>query len=76
MNNPKVVGAVGGTIAAISVRTASRATAHLWIEEPIALAAWRHMQECEELNTKAIEGFIAERCNKGPEKLGITCNKE
>lgn len=46
------------------------------IEEPIALAAWRHMQECEELNTKAIEGFIAERCNKGPEKLGITCNKE
>lgn len=46
------------------------------IEKPIALAAWRHMQQCDELNTKAIEGFIAERCNKGPEKIGITCNEE
>lgn len=46
------------------------------IEKPIALASWRNMQQCDELNTKAIEGFIAERCNKGPEKLGITCNRE
>ena len=46
------------------------------IESTVALAAWRHMQECEELNTKAIEGFIKERCDKGPEKLGITCARE
>ncbi len=46
------------------------------IEKPIALASWRHMQQCDELNTKAIEGFISDRCNKGPEKLGITCNQE
>lgn len=46
------------------------------IEKPIALASWRHMQQCDELNTKAIEGFIDERCNKGPEKLGITCSRE
>ncbi len=46
------------------------------IEKPIALASWRHMQQCDELNTKAIEGFIDDRCNKGPEKLGITCNRE
>jgi hypothetical protein len=46
------------------------------IESPIALASWRHMQECQKLNTKAIEGFIKDRCNNGPEKLGITCAKE
>ncbi|CAN5826330.1 hypothetical protein BH23ACT12_BH23ACT12_00980 [soil metagenome] len=46
------------------------------IEKPIALASWRHMQECDELNTTAIEGFIKERCNKAPEKLGITCAKD
>jgi hypothetical protein len=46
------------------------------IETPIALAAWRHSQGCEELNTTVIEGFIRDRCNKGPEKVGTTCAKE
>jgi hypothetical protein len=46
------------------------------IESPIAMAAWRHSQQCEKLNLTAIEGFIEERCNKGPEKIGITCTKE
>jgi hypothetical protein len=46
------------------------------IENTIALSAWRHMQECEELNTTAIQGFINDRCNKGPEKIGITCAEE
>ena len=46
------------------------------IEKPVVMTAWRHMQECEELNTTAIEGFIEERCNKGPEKLGITCARD
>jgi len=46
------------------------------IEKPIALAAWRHSQQCESLNTKAIEGFIRARCNKGPEKVGVTCVRD
>jgi hypothetical protein len=46
------------------------------ITKPIALSAWRHSQECEKFNTKAIEGFINDRCNKGPEKVGTTCVRE
>jgi hypothetical protein len=46
------------------------------IESPIAVAAWRHSQQCEKLNLTAIEGFIVERCNKGPEKIGVTCTRE
>lgn len=45
------------------------------IDKPIVLTSWRHMQKCDELNTTAIEGYIDDRCNKGPEKIGITCNK-
>ncbi len=45
------------------------------IDKPIVLASWRHMQKCDELSTTAIEGYIDDRCNKGPEKIGITCNK-
>lgn len=41
------------------------------IDKPIALASWTNLQQCDELNTKAIEGFIDDRCNKGPEKLGL-----
>lgn len=46
------------------------------ITKPIALAAWRHSQECETFNPKALEGFINDRCNKGPEKVGTTCAGE
>ncbi len=46
------------------------------IEKPIAIAAWRHSQQCDRLNTKAVEGFIQERCNKGPEKVGVTCARD
>lgn len=46
------------------------------IESPIAMASWRNNQECEKLNTKAIEGFIEERCNKAPEKLGLACVRD
>ena len=46
------------------------------IEKPVAIASWRHSQQCEELNTTAIEGFIRERCNKGPEKVGTTCVRD
>lgn len=45
------------------------------IETPVAFAAWRHHQTCEELNFTVIEGFISDRCNKGPEKVGVTCIK-
>ncbi|HEX2054551.1 MAG TPA: DUF3105 domain-containing protein [Actinomycetota bacterium] len=43
------------------------------IEQPVAITAWRHLQTCEELNLTVIEGFIEDRCNKGPEKVGTTC---
>jgi hypothetical protein len=46
------------------------------IEKPVAMASWRHSQQCEKLNLTAIEGFIEQRCNKGPEKIGITCTRE
>lgn len=46
------------------------------IDKPVAMASWRHSQQCDELNTKAIEGFIRERCNKGPEKVGTTCARD
>jgi hypothetical protein len=45
------------------------------IEKPVVMTAWRHMQQCDELNLTAIEGFIADRCNKGPEKVGTTCSE-
>lgn len=45
------------------------------IETPVAFAAWRHHQTCEQLNFTVIEGFIADRCNKGPEKVGVTCTR-
>lgn len=46
------------------------------IESPIALAAWNHIQECERMNTVAIEGFIQDRCNQGPERVGLTCVRD
>ena len=46
------------------------------IEKPVAIAAWRHSQQCDELNLTVIEGFIDERCNKGPEKVGTTCQRD
>lgn len=43
------------------------------IEKPVVMTSWRNMQQCDELNITAIQGFIADRCNKAPEKVGTTC---
>jgi hypothetical protein len=42
------------------------------IEKPIVLASWTRMQQCDTFNAEAVNGYIREHCNKGPEKL-TTC---
>lgn len=43
------------------------------IDDPLALAAWGSLQTCERYNETIVKAFIKERCNKGPEKLGLRC---
>jgi hypothetical protein len=44
------------------------------IDKPIVMTAWTHMQKCDRLSTRAIQGFVDEFCGKGPEKL-TTCRR-
>ncbi|MDQ4149982.1 MAG: DUF3105 domain-containing protein [Actinomycetota bacterium] len=44
------------------------------IDRPIVIASWTRMQKCDRFSEAAIEAYIAEWCNKGPEKL-TTCRK-
>ena len=44
------------------------------IEAPLAITAWRHMQQCQKVSRPVIESFIEQRCNKGPEKLTPNCD--
>jgi hypothetical protein len=44
------------------------------IKAPVAITAWRYMQQCQKVSKPVIERFIEERCNKGPEKLTPDCD--
>lgn len=44
------------------------------IDQPIAIASWTHMQQCERFSQDAVAGYIQEHCNKAPEKL-TTCRR-
>lgn len=43
------------------------------LDDPLGLAAWGRVQTCERYNETVVSAFIKERCNKGPEKLGLRC---
>jgi Protein of unknown function (DUF3105) len=43
------------------------------IKAPVAITAWRYMQQCQKVSKPVIERFIDTRCNKGPEKLTPDC---
>jgi hypothetical protein len=43
------------------------------IKAPVAITAWRHMEQCKSVSKPVIENFIEQRCNKGPENFNIEC---
>ena len=42
-------------------------------ETPVAITAWRYMQQCQKVSKPVIENFIEQRCNKSPEPLTPDC---
>lgn len=42
------------------------------IDANVALASWTRAMECDEYSAEAIQGYIEQYCNQGPEKL-TTC---
>ncbi|HVF11995.1 MAG TPA: DUF3105 domain-containing protein [Actinomycetota bacterium] len=43
------------------------------LDKPLGIAAWGRVQTCEKYDETVVKAFIKERCNKGPEKLGLRC---
>ena len=43
------------------------------IKVPLAITAWRYMEQCQKVSKTVVENFIEQRCNKGPENFNLKC---
>ncbi|MGI8426567.1 MAG: DUF3105 domain-containing protein [Actinomycetota bacterium] len=43
------------------------------IKAALAMTSWGKLQNCKKISIPVIKAFIKSHCNKGPEKLGLSC---